>query len=80
MDKKRMIISRDCQSCNDMKKEGLCKDNKCLSVETHKGIAIAAFANVIRVPQEVCWSERKGQYIKCGNSRKLEKRYRKKKK
>lgn len=78
--KKKIMIMPGCPSCDVLKSNGMCKDNDCSSITTNEGVKIMQEAKVSAFPQEVCWSERKQKWIKCGNYKKLEKKYKKKKK
>lgn len=68
-----VLIWNGCGTCNEAKKNGMCKDNKCIEVSTKKGQKIAKKLNVKSVPQ--CFEVGKnGQPRKC-NTQDLLKKY-----
>jgi hypothetical protein len=77
MPEEALVVAAGCPTCEEIKSNGACTDNKCFDVTRPEGNKIANEANVKFVPQKVC-KTKDGKWRKCGNTQKIIRKYSKK--
>ena len=76
--KKEILTMKNCGTCVDAKKAGMCKDNKCRDVNTKLGKKLALRGKIEFTPQCIIRYPN-GRVVKC-NTLSVLKKYLKKKK
>lgn len=75
----KILVMKGCETCDTLKSNGLCKEEKCVDVNSKEGIKLVKQIKAEVVPQRVCFTK-KGIAKKCSTDKIISKFSRKRKK
>ena len=64
MAKDKILTWKGCDQCTTMKKNGMCKENRCIEVSSKEGQRLAKKLGITTVPTRIC-EDSKGNFKKC---------------
>jgi len=74
----KVLVMKGCGTCDTLKANGLCKEEKCVDVDSKEGVKLVKQTKTELVPQRICKDD-SGNFKKC-NTNPIIKKFSKKKK
>jgi len=74
----KVLVMKGCGTCDILKANGLCKEEKCVDVSTTQGIKLVRETKTTATPQRIC-KTKSGKFTKCNTNSIIKKFSRKKK-